>query len=94
MKRAVSVEESSRSSGGLSSVVRGYVVCIANPGYAASLEVRKLYQYLDPLPNDPKSLIRVVDESGEDYLYPKEFFRRLDLSPPLRRALARAVSST
>ena len=54
---------------------RRFVLCVANPGYAASLEVRKLYEYLQPLTNDPKSLIRIVDESGEDYLYPIEYFR-------------------
>lgn len=92
MKRAASVGRNSRSSGGLSSPVKGFVVCIANPGYSASLEPRKLYQHLEPLPNDPKSLIRVVDESGEDYLYPREFFRRLTISWPVRRALARTLS--
>jgi uncharacterized protein YnzC (UPF0291/DUF896 family) len=50
---------------------RRYVLCIKNDGYPASLEVRKIY---NPLP-DPEAnkhrLIRVIDESGEDYLYPR-----------------------
>lgn len=68
--------------------VKGFVLCVANPGYAASLEVRKLYEYLQPLTNDPKSLIRIVDESGEDYLYPIEYFRPVVLPLPAKRALA------
>jgi len=64
------------------------LLCVANPGYAASLEVRKLYEYLQPLTSDPKSLIRIVDESGEDYLYPIEYFRPVVLPLPAKRALA------
>ena len=60
---------------------------MANPGYAASLEVRKLYEYLQPLTSDPKSLIRIVDESGEDYLYPIEYFHPVVLPLPAKRAL-------
>src|ERR1035441_7759346 len=74
-KRRVSAEGTSRSSGASSKRVKGFLLCVANPGYAASLEVRKLYEYLQPLTNDPKSLIRIVDESGEDYLSPIEYFR-------------------
>ncbi len=80
-RRPASAAKSSRSSTGLSRKVRGYVLCVSNAGYPASLEVRKLYGYLDPLPNDPKSRIRVVDESGEDYLFPRVFFRRIALPP-------------
>jgi hypothetical protein len=55
------------------------------------LEVGKLYRRLEPLPTDPKSRIRVVDESGEDYLYPSAFFREIKVSGALRRALNRAI---
>ena len=61
---------------------------MANGGYHASLEVRKVYRLLVPLSNDPKSWVRVVDESGEDYLYPKYYFRPLALPKPVQRALA------
>jgi len=51
-----------------------YALCIQNRGYAASLEIRKVY----PLLSDPtarkRGMVRVIDESGEDYLYPAEFF--------------------
>ena len=53
----------------------GYMTCVINRGYPVSLDVGKPYRRLDPLAGDPKSRIRVVDESGEDYLYPRAFFR-------------------
>jgi len=89
-KRPASVEKSTRSSAGSSRRPKGYVLCIANRGYDASLEVRKLYEYLEAMPNDPKSRIRVVDESGEDYLYPRTMFRRVSLPGAIRQALTRA----
>jgi len=65
----------------------GFAVCLRNRGYAASLEVRKLY----PVVSDPDAaandLIRVIDESGEDYLYPARLFRKLVLPIELQRAL-------
>ena len=65
----------------------GFAVCLRNRGYAASLEVRKLY----PVVNDPDAaandLIRVIDESGEDYLYPARIFQKVPLPIELQRAL-------
>ncbi len=87
-KQRGSAGRTSRSSVASRSRVKGFVLCVANPGYAASLEVRKVYEYLQPLTSDPKSLIRIVDESGEDYLYPTEYFRPVVLPRPARRALA------
>jgi hypothetical protein len=74
----------------LSRKVKGYVVCVTNHGYPASLEVRKLYEYLEALPNDPKSRVRVLDESGEDYLYPRAFFRRVTIPRPIKQVLVRS----
>ena len=51
----------------------GYMVCVNNTGYSASLEVGKSYQVL-PDDNAEPEEIRVVDESGEDYLYPADYF--------------------
>ena len=51
-----------------------YVLCVENEGYPASLEVRKVYQAM-PDPDAAKhAMVRVVDESGEDYLYPEDYF--------------------
>src|SRR6266511_3629507 len=92
-RRRASAAKSSRSSAGLSRKFRGYVLCVRNAGYPAALEVRKLYGYLDPLPNDPKSRIRVVDESGEDYLFPRDFFRHIALPRPIEKALVHSISA-
>ncbi len=51
-----------------------YVVCVDNAGYPASLELRKIYQRLPDLRAEEDGLVRVIDESGEDYLYPSRFF--------------------
>ncbi len=53
---------------------RRYLLCIKNEGYPASLEVRKIYNALPDAEAGKHGLIRVIDESGEDYLYPREFF--------------------
>jgi hypothetical protein len=63
-----------------------YALCVRNDGYLASLEVRKLYRIAVPEERDA-NLLRVVDESGEDYLYPAEFFITLDLPQNAQRAL-------
>ena len=51
-----------------------YVVCINNQGYPASLELRKLYQVLPDPEAEAHQMMRVVDESGEDYLFPADMF--------------------
>jgi hypothetical protein len=56
-----------------------YVVCINNKDYPASLEQRKLYQVLPDPEAEAHRMIRVIDESGEDYLFPAEMFVHVDL---------------
>ena len=68
-----------------------FVVCLKNRGYEVSLERRKIYQVLpDPEAAKHKQL-RVIDESGEDYLYPLNFFAPIELPQPIRRAVLAAV---
>ncbi len=50
-----------------------YVICIKNENYKATLELRKVYQVVDDK-QTPSGLIRVVDETGEDYLFPQNLF--------------------
>ena len=57
-----------------------YVVCVNNEGYPASLERRKIYQVLPDPQAAAHNLIRVLDESGEDYLYPTHYFVPITLS--------------
>jgi len=70
---------------------RQLVVCLRNEGYEVSLERRKIYQALpDPVASKHRQL-RVIDESGEDYLYPSRLFRIIELPQSLRRAVLSAV---
>lgn len=56
-----------------------FVVCISNDGYPASLEIRKIYQVLSDDKAAQHNMVRVIDESGEDYLYPQKFFVSIKL---------------
>jgi hypothetical protein len=67
------------------------VVCIDNDGYAASLEKRKIYLALRDADAGKHGLLRIVDESGEDYLYPKAFFRPIVLPQGVRKAVLAAA---
>jgi hypothetical protein len=69
---------------------QGFAVCLRNAGYSASLEIRKLYAVLDDADADANGLIRVIDESGEDYVYPASLFQKLTLPAQLQRALRAA----
>ena len=51
-----------------------FVLCVENEGFEVSLEKRKVYLRLTGEPDIDDRLIRVIDESGEDYLFPSEFF--------------------
>lgn len=66
-----------------------YAVCVRNDDYPASLELRKLYRVLEDDFAGKHGLIRVVDESGEDYLYPSDFFVQVDLPAAVQKTLAR-----
>ncbi|MDH5718662.1 MAG: hypothetical protein OEZ22_13640 [Spirochaetia bacterium] len=46
-----------------------YVICINNKNYEASLDVKKIYRIISDLEAEKENMIRVIDESGEDYLY-------------------------
>lgn len=67
------------------------MVCLNNEGYGASLERRKLYVALADDEAAKHKLVRVVDESGEDYLYPSSFFSVVELPPRIRRAVLQAA---
>jgi hypothetical protein len=69
------------------SATQSLVVCIENGGYAASLETRKIYLSLRDAEAQKRGLLRVIDESGESYLYPKGFFRPIDLPQPVKKAV-------
>ena len=53
---------------------RRYELCVRNNGYPVSLEIRKVYETLPDPRGEQHGLMHVIDESVEDYLYPREFF--------------------
>lgn len=67
-----------------------FVVCIGNDD-CEDLEIRKLYQVLPDDAAAEDGLLRVVDESGEDYLYPAALFLKIDLPQEIERALLPAA---
>jgi hypothetical protein len=68
-----------------------FVVCVKNKDYAASLELRKLYQVVADETAAKLRQIRVIDESGEDYLYPAEYFVPVQLPQSAEKAVRRAA---
>ena len=58
----------------MKSAANEFVICVKNTNYPASLELRKLYQVLPDSPAKARRMLRVIDESGEGYIYPESFF--------------------
>lgn len=71
--------------------MKHYVVCVKNEGYDASLEKRKIYRAIPDTRAARLHFIRVWDESGEDYLYPADYFLPIKLPRTLVKALALAA---
>ena len=69
---------------------RQFAVCVRNEGYEASLEKRKIYIALRDATSEKHGMLRIVDESGEDYLYPKAFFHSISLTQAEKRAVLAA----
>jgi hypothetical protein len=65
------------------------VICVKNHGYETSLEARKLYEVIPDPKAEEHQQIRVIDESGEDYLFPKEFFMEIKLPKVVEEAIFR-----
>ncbi len=67
-----------------------FVVCIKNEGYEAALEPRKIYVTVPDAGAAQHQLVRVIDESGEDYLYPAALFQPISLSAAESKAILAA----
>ena len=70
---------------------RHVAVCISNEGNEVSLQMWKIYKVLPDADASSEGLIRVIDETGEDYLFPEEYFAPIDLPSRLQRSFERAV---
>lgn len=68
-----------------------FVICIRNDDYPASLEKRKIYQALPDPDAERHHQMRVIDESGEAYLYPEEYFIPVKLPKATEQALVDAA---
>jgi hypothetical protein len=64
------------------------VVCVHNAGYPASLEKRKIYKGFPEKGLQEKGLLRVKDESGDDYIYPENYFMSIHLPKQEKRIIA------
>jgi hypothetical protein len=67
-----------------------FLLCVSNESYPASLEVRKVYQALPDPVAASRGFVRVIDESGEDYLYPSDRFVAVELPQAAARVFAGA----
>jgi len=57
-----------------------FLLCVDNKGFEASLEARKLYEMIPDKEAERRNQVRIIDESGEDYLYPSKLFEPVRLS--------------
>ena len=73
--------------------IESYVLCINDGGYPESLEVRKLYPVLPDEKAAARNYIRVIDETGEDYLYPAKYFLPVELSAEAIASLPQLATS-
>ena len=69
-----------------------FAICVNNGEYPASLELHKVYRVLPDKEAEPDGDLRVVDESGEDYLFPAEYFVLVELPSKTARALSDSFS--
>lgn len=70
---------------------RQLVVCVKNDGYEVSLELRKIYVSIEDESAKVHRMVRVIDESGDDYLYPQKLFMPINLPQPVQRAVLTAA---
>lgn len=71
-----------------------FVVCVENEGYPVSLELRKIYHVIPDARVAEHQFVRVIDESGEDYLYPADYFIPIELPQTIERAFSLAAYSS
>lgn len=67
-----------------------YLLCVNNDDYPVSLEVRKVYRSIPDASAAARNFVRVIDESGEDYLYPADLFVPIEVPSTAREAFASA----
>jgi hypothetical protein len=68
-----------------------FVVCIDNSEYPASLELYKIYRNIPDTDAESSGDLRIIDESGEDYIYPESYFIPIKVSQKLKQAILHTV---
>ncbi|HYC92873.1 MAG TPA: hypothetical protein VEO54_26930 [Thermoanaerobaculia bacterium] len=71
----------------MSESVRQFAVCVRNDEHEESLELRKIYEVLEDVVAAEHHMIRVIDEEGEDYLYPRDWFLPIQLPHNIEEAI-------
>ena len=71
-----------------------YVLCVRNGSYRASLEPRKIYRVLDDAEAEAEGMLRDIDESAEDYLFPANLFVEIEVPAKARPAFAESVPAS
>ncbi|MBI5640111.1 MAG: hypothetical protein HZA17_06790 [Nitrospirae bacterium] len=66
---------------------RHFMICVSNRGYEASLEIRKIYEVITDRTAEKHQQLRIIDESGEDYLFPKDYFAPVRLPSETKEKL-------
>ena len=69
-----------------------FVICISNEGYPASLDVRRVYRVAPDAEAEKSGHVRIIDEFGEDYLYPRDMFVPIEVPEPAAKAFESATS--
>ncbi len=70
-----------------------FAVCVKNKGYEVSLELRKIYQVIPDISAARHHKIRVIDESGEDYLFPERYFSKVTLPSRTKERIVELVEA-
>lgn len=77
----------------MSETQRHFAVCIRNDEYEESLELKKIYELLDDASAEEHNMVRVIDEEGEDYLYPRDWFLPIELPERVEQAILHLAHS-
>jgi hypothetical protein len=72
---------------------RHFAVCVRNEEHEESLELRKIYEVLEDAAAEEHNMLRVIDEEGEDYLYPRDWFLSIDLPHDIEVAIVELAHS-
>jgi hypothetical protein len=89
-KKSSSARGTSTSAPTSTAAARQFAVCVDNSGYEASLERNKIYVVLSDKTAEKEGDLRVIDESGEDYLFPADRFVAIDVPAAVKASLLKA----